>query len=90
MTSLSDTPLVKLYMNIQTWKICCIKFYAHVMKLFKFQKTLTENFNQKTSKSSLWSKYEKIGNFFPKILLWMSSFDHKEDSVQVLLNSMNM
>ena len=41
-------PLVKLYMNIQTWKICFIKFYAHVMKLFKFQKTFTKNFNQKT------------------------------------------
>ena len=46
----------------------------------KFKK---KNFNQKT-KSSFRSKYGKIENYFSKLLLWMSSFDYKEASDQVL------
>ena len=38
----------------------------------------------KKIESSLQSKYEKIENYFSKIMLWMFSFDHKEASVQVL------
>ena len=51
---------------------------------------VSKNFNQikkktltKKTKSNLWSKYGKIKNYFSKILLWMSSFDHKEASDQV-------
>ena len=56
------------------------------MKLFKFQKTLTKKnlsqvYGQNTEKSEI---------FFSKILLWMSSFDRKEVSVHVLLNSMHI
>ena len=47
------------------------------------KKTLTKN-----TKSSFRSKYGKIENYVSKLLLCMSSFDHKEAAVQVLWDSM--
>ena len=71
-----------------------MKFYAHLMKLFKIPKTLT-----KFSKKTLTKKLSPVSgqntkkikkNIFFKILLQMSSFDHKEASDQVSLNSMHI
>ena len=59
------------------YEIC----FAYLMKLLcnQIQK---KNFNQKT-KSSFRSKYRKSKNFCAKLLIWISSFDQKEASVQV-------
>ena len=60
------------------------------MKLFKIPKTLTKfSKNQKISPVS-GQNTEKLKKYFFKILLQMSSFDHKEASDQVSLNSMNI
>ena len=44
----------------------------------------------KKIKSSLWPKYGKTENNISKIFLWMSFFDHKEASIQVLWKLMNI
>ena len=66
------------------------KFYEiqctsnEVIQVSKNFNQIFKNFNQKKTKSSLWPKYGKIENYFFKILLLMSSFDHKEASDHVL------